>query len=334
MLHHHLHFLTRLPRHAVEFFRYTKGVFDVGLMRLQAASRRLRSEKSATSRRAPLLIHYHIFKNAGSSFEWTLEQAFGKNFRRYDGAGAGEVLSSVDIADYVKQARDAKVICSHQATLPPPKIRGRDVITSILLRDPIARIRSIYAFERRQDARSPGALKAKELDFKGYVEWRLASAPTMLCNGQVHFCSRTKWTSRRNMGNEALLRKAIENIDQVDLVGTVARYNEWLALTQVVLPRKFPGISLMVTRRNVTDINNEAVTEKSILDALIRDLGQPLADHLVHANELDMSLHQIADALLTRRLAEYGVDVSLRNAYADARKQLSTSVPDRSSGTA
>ena len=90
----------------------------------------------------------------------------------------------------------------------------------------------------------------------------------------------------------------------------------------------FPGISLMVSRQNVTDMKSDATTEKNILDSLVRELGQSLADHLLQANELDMSLHQIADALLTRRLAEYGVDVALRNAYANAREQLSPKESD------
>lgn len=333
MLHHHLHFLTRLLRHGSDFFQYTKGTLDLGLMRAQAVSRRLRGKKPVP-RTDSLLLHYHIFKNAGSSFEWTLEQAFGRAFHRYDGAAAGTVLSSDDIANYIKRARDARVICSHQAMLPPPKIRGREVVSSILIRDPIARIRSIYAFEQRQEARSPGALKAKELDFKGYVEWRLDTSPSMLCNFQVHFCARTKRSSRKNLGSEALLRKAIANLDQVDLVGTVARYNEWLALVQVVLSQRFPDILLVVTRQNVTDITGETQTEKTILERLVRDLGPALADHLVRANELDMSLHQIADALLTRRLAEHGVDVTLRNAYADARKEISDAISDRFSETA
>ena len=88
-----------------------------------------------------------------------------------------------------------------------------------------------------------------------------------------------------------------------------------------------PDILLVVTRQNVTDITGETQTEKTILERLVRDLGPALADHLVRANELDMSLHQIADALLTRRLAEHGVDVTLRNAYADARKEISDDVP-------
>jgi hypothetical protein len=35
-----------------------------------------------------------------------------------------------------------------------------------------------------------------------------------------------------------------------------------------------------------------------------------------------MCLHQVADALLTRRLAEHGVGIALLNAYAQARERL------------
>ena len=323
MLHHQIHFLVSLGRQIVHLYNHAERVVELGFMRLRNIPCRGSAGKRAVAewQKPPLLLHYHIFKNAGTSFEWTLEQAFGKGLHKYDGTVAGEVLSSADIANFVSKTPEAKVICSHQATMPPPKIRGREVISSILIRDPIARIRSIYAFERRQNVYSPGALKAKELDFKGYVEWRLNTSPAMLCNFQVYFCSRTNRTSRMDVSHETLLRKAIDNLDQVNLVGTVARYNEWLALVQVVLSRMFPGTSLMVSRQNVTDMKSDATTEKNILDSLVRELGQSLADHLLQANELDMSLHQIADALLTRRLAEYGVDVALRNAYANARER-------------
>src|SRR6185312_13002983 len=98
-----------LSRHAVDFFQYVRGAFDIGLLRLQAVSRRVRGKPAPKSHAAPLLLHYHIFKNAGSSFEWTLEQAFGKTFHRYDGAAAGQVLSSADVAEFVKESRDARV---------------------------------------------------------------------------------------------------------------------------------------------------------------------------------------------------------------------------------
>lgn len=337
MLHHHLHFLTRFMRHGAQTYQYVKGMIDVNLVRLRRGGPRALGSRQLgkhLSQKRPLLIHYHIYKNAGTSFEWTLEKSFDGRFRRYDCERPGDVLSQKNITRYVKSASKIEVISSHQATLPPPKIAGREVISSILIRDPIARIRSIYAFERRQQINTPGAIKAKELDFKGYVEWRLATSPATLCNFQVHFCSRSKGVDSNSLDSAAKLRKAINNLDQVDIVGTVARYNEWLALVQVVLSEKFPGISLAVTRQNATELNRETVTEANILDNLVREVGHTLADHLLQANELDMSLHQIADASLTRRLAEHGVDNVLRSAYADARKRTLTDVVDSLSDTA
>jgi hypothetical protein len=321
-----------LVHHMGHFCHSLVRMVEGGLLQLQIlprdfkrwASRRIPSRKtrSTTSwRRRPLLVHYHIFKNAGSSFEWTLEKALGTRFRTYDSTASKGILSSTDIIKYVTHRPETEAVSSHQATLPAPKMRGREVVTSILIRDPIARIRSIYVFERHQEASTPGAMKAKELDFKGYVEWRLSSAPAMLCNYQVHFCSRTKGSRNKEVLDESHLRRAIANLDQINIVGTVERYSEWLALAQSILSKAFPNILLSATRQNVSGTGRET-TEAAILNDLVNDLGRTLAEHLLEGNKLDMCLHQVADALLTRRLAEESVGIALINAYTEARERL------------
>ena len=57
----------------------------------------------------------------------------------------------------------------------------------------------------------------------------------MLCNYQVHFCARTKAASDGSENGERGLQRAIANLDQVDIVGTVERYDDWLALAQSIL---------------------------------------------------------------------------------------------------
>jgi hypothetical protein len=321
-----------LVRQIGHFYQNLIRMIEGGLLQLQIllrdskrrASRRtpLRESRSTTSQGTrPLLVHYHIFKNAGTSFEWTLKQALGSRFCTYDLAAPNQILSSAEIITYVQCRPETEAVSSHQASFPVPKIPGRQVLTSILIRDPIARIRSIYAFERQQQASTPGALKAKELDFRGYVEWRLTTAPAMLCNFQVHFCSRTKGTRNKKSLDETDLRKAIANLDQIDIVGTVERYGEWLTLAQSILGKAFPGILLSATRQNVTSTGREN-TAAAILDDLVNDLDQTLAEHILEGNKLDMCLHQVADALLTRRLAEENVGIALINAYTEARERL------------
>ena len=100
------------------------------------ASRRIlsREARSTTSRRTcPLLVHYHIFKNAGTSFEWTLKQALGRRFCTYDLTAPNQILSSANIIRYVKRRSEIEAVSSHQASFPTPKMRGREVLTSILI---------------------------------------------------------------------------------------------------------------------------------------------------------------------------------------------------------
>ncbi|CAN5381239.1 hypothetical protein BH20VER3_BH20VER3_15920 [soil metagenome] len=269
--------------------------------------------------RQPLLIHYHIFKNAGTSFEWALQQVLGDRYRPLDSATPRGFVSKQDLSAFSYRHPEVCAISSHQAAPPPPSIRGRDVLTSILIRDPIARIRSIYAFERSQQASTPGALKAKQLTFSEYVEWRLENSPAMLCNYQVHFCTRTGQHEAGVPTHEELVA-AIRNLDQISIVGTVARYNEWIALAQKILSGAFPNFTLAPARRNAT--TGPDLSAAGVLEQLVQDLGERLTDHLLKNNELDFCLHQIADALLTRKLAEYDVRVTLAEAYANAYPHL------------
>jgi len=333
-LHHHLPGLIvraiSLARHGTGIFHGAARMIEVGLCRVPGFSRlrekyqyrgtAQRTRKRAKPGRRPLLIHYHIFKNAGLSFEATLKENFGKTYGRYDEI-PGSVLSAGDIIRHVTQKKRLIALSSHQLALPPPSIPERDLITSILIRDPIARLRSIYLFERRY-GETPISAKARELDFKGYIEWSLANIPSTMCNYQVHFCSRTRAGNRHVVADEVLLRRAIANLDRVDIVGTVERYDDWLALAQVVLEKKLPDIALTVAWENVSERQRPVTNEATILKDLVSDLGPDLADHLLRANELDMTLHQVADSLLTRRLAEHDIEIALRKAYANARQSL------------
>jgi len=276
---------------------------------------------------APFLIHYHIFKNAGSSFEWALEQALGQHFRRFDSPDPPGRITARQIARLVKAEPELHAISSHQATPPPPRILGRKVITSILIRDPIARIGSMYAFERAQQANTIGALKAKELDFRRYVEWRLEATPSVLCNFQVIICSgrhRTECSKRD-------LETAIIRLDSIDIVGTVTRYPEWLAVAQSYLQQYFPKLFLSLVHHN-RSTEERTVSESEILARLTQALGPAITRDLLARNELDMTLHQVADSLLTRRLAEREIAIKLQESYSQAigaTARESSSQPDQ-----
>jgi len=324
MLHTHLpqilSHLAAVGRDSLTFFHAASRAFVVMLwhkesphLAFNSAWQAVNRRRSSRKRLPPLLIHYHIFKNAGTSFERGLTKALKwKRVLRLDTPSHDGFISTADIADAVRKNPGIKVVTSHQAVPPPARIPGREVVSSILIRDPIARVRSIYAFERVQQEVHPGTVKAKELDFRAYVEWRLETSPRMFCNFQVHFCSRDRVDDFR-MPDQLDLERAICALDKIDIVGTVERYDEWLDLARSVLGEYFKGIELSSMRENVSA--ERCASQETIYQDLVRDLGQTTARYLLDQNELDMTLYQVADALLTRRLAERRVHLSLRHSY-------------------
>lgn len=133
-----------------------------------------------------ILLHYHLFKNAGTSLDAILKQNFGPRWLSAEfpvEAGANTAL----VADWIRQSPEGRAYSSHTALGPLPEIEGVAVIPVILLRDPIARIRSAYQFERHQQVETWGARLARTQDFAGYVRTRLARAGDRQCrNFQTH----------------------------------------------------------------------------------------------------------------------------------------------------
>ncbi len=109
--------------------------------------------------------------------------------------------------------------------------------------------------------------------------------------------------------------EAIANLDTISIVGTVARYEKWLALAQQLRSDEFPEVTLSLN----TSEANEASAEQ-IFCQLTTDVGEATAEYLLENNELDMCPHQVADALLTRRLAEHGVRTTLHLTYNKVRQ--------------
>jgi hypothetical protein len=147
-----------------------------------------------------------------------------------------------------------------------------------------------------------------------YVEWRLsASARDGMQLSGILLLANQGSPARRRPHRKSPTTSDSE-LGLINIVGTVERYNEWLALAQSILSKSFPSISLAPLRQSVTDRYGEP-SYAAILTDLKKNLGPELAERLLSCNYLDMCLHQVADALLTRRLAEHGIGIVLTRAY-------------------
>jgi hypothetical protein len=243
-----------------------------------------------------ILVHHHIFKNAGTSFNYALESYFGDRFTEFDLPNS-QVVTTSHLEKPILERPEVRAISSHHACMPAPQGENYRTISSVLLRKPLSRIKSIYKFESQQDAGTEGAIKAKNFDFKEYVIWRLEHTPVMICNYQTHYCSRQ--SDRHNLPTEKELKVAIENLTNCSIVGTVERYRDSLKIATNELRKFYPDINLEYQRLNIT--SNQRAKQEVKLE-LIEELGEKIVEKLEAMNQLDEQLYQVAESLVNEKI--------------------------------
>ena len=158
-----------------------------------------------------------------------------------------------------------------------PRIPGVRVISALFLRDPEARIRSAYLFERRQTYQpSSGSTRlnlAAQTDFEGYVRGRLSVAGDRQCRN--FHCARLA-SFIRSPGPE--LDRAIEGLRAVDFVGEVERFGPSMARFAALVSGVWPRFDHSVLHLNRTE------KEPSV------DVGPEFAALLAENNALDHAL--------------------------------------------
>ena len=234
-----------------------------------------------------VILHYHLFKNAGTS----LDRAFQDNFSsEWVNADTGNKKIPTDsLVAFIRQHPHGRVFSAHNMTLPPPVIDGVAIFPVTLARHPIDRVLSIYRFERQQQSNTPGARHAKELDFAGYVRWRLGRDRLLTHFLINHF-------SAAPPGQVGTLSAAIAQCHQMPFIGIVEKYNLSLDVLARLLRPAFPHIRLPSYRLNANAERANMLTER--LAQTKAELGDELFEELLDRNNDELQLYEY----LSRRL--------------------------------
>ncbi len=183
----------------------------------------------------PLILHNHLFKNAGTSVDYILRQNFGNRWvtREFQGVGSA---STDAVAQWITDHPTAVAFSTHTMLGPLPEIDGIHVMPIVMLRDPVDRIASAYRFERVQNAETRGTVLARQNGFAGYVHARLRTQGDHQCrNFQT---SRLAMLTPGKDGSELDRAKAaLDQIADVGVLGLVADFPDaMLRLQQVIQP--------------------------------------------------------------------------------------------------
>ncbi len=236
-----------------------------------------------TSQRA-VIVHYHFFKNAGTSVDRTLRENFPSGWAQKEADG-GQTMSPWELRAFLAANTWVMAVSSHTAELPPPRFPDVAVIPVLFIRHPLDRIRSIYDFERRQGTDTPGALAAHQMDLARYIEWRLARAQTSRDLSVADF-----QTHRLAKGalRGSPLGRAMRTVDALPFVGLVESYELSMERLEAVICDYFPDVRLRTFQDNRTASVDGTLEERiARFRALI---GEGLFERLVVATRDDLAL--------------------------------------------
>ncbi len=255
----------------------------------------------------PIIIHHHIFKNSGTSFDQILIDNYGKDAFFEDNKFPFFRYTSFQIEKIVQSIKSFRSISSHQFPHPFSNkykfIKNRDVYSVTFLRDPITRVKSIYSFKRKNRDSSISSRNARKYNFKDWLEISMEDDFERLhvSNSQCSFFSiddNGKAIKKRD-GYCYLydLDLAKKNLRKFFFCGiteefehSVARLNNQLSKNEVDV-LKFGNV-----RKNVTSSNlDEPINIR--IEKVLDELGKSLGKKLLEMNNQDFMLRDYAKEL-------------------------------------
>ena len=246
----------------------------------------------------PVVVHYHIFKNAGSSVDAMLQSSFGERWAPFEGTHAGDVQSSSALSDFLQARPEIEAVSTH---LGRPPLPWPGCLPIVFLRHPMLRAASVYEFVR-QDATQPGSEIARRASFADYVRWALDGGENgiVIRDYQVVHLSDASFRTANlyeTMANSDDLRQGCALLAEWGVVGIVERFAASCAQFQAAYGKLVPALKLEPVWRNRTNMVSNTVEQQ--LTAIRESLGEKLYDELSARNELDMQLYQLGASSTT-----------------------------------
>ena len=247
-----------------------------------------------------VIIHAHIFKNAGTTFDHSLRKNFADGFidHRQDQElvqGKQEYLNQ-----YLALHPECQALSSHSVHFNIESSESLNLFPVYFIRHPIERIRSVYEFEKKQNADTPGARKAKEMDLEGFVDWYLEeSSPATIRNVHTIFLSGQGPSADRL---EEKFEQAMTVLEKPAVcINVVDRYDQSMLVMEDKLSADFPGIDLSYVRKNVTDKNPESSLENK-LNTFLAGVSQSCQEKIIQKNQWDLALYEAANKRLDKEV--------------------------------
>lgn len=231
-----------------------------------------------------VIVHYHIFKNAGMSVDAILSSAVQGETVNIEGWG-GRVLRPAQVGEEILASPRAVLFSSHTAVFPVPAVFGVSIFPVVFVRDPIDRVRSMFDFERRQPNPPPATGSLAE-----YIRYRLDESYPLRSDIANHHTRRFSI----GLGHEdpPRLSAALAFMDTLPFIGVVEEFDASMDILLRELGKRFYLNPPKMVVENATPARLGTLGER--IEAMRQEIGGELFYRLLEANEDDLKLYDVA----------------------------------------
>jgi hypothetical protein len=237
-----------------------------------------------------VIIHRHIFKNAGTTFDWILKNNFGEAFCDHRDDLPMRQEGEKYLIGYLNEHPEIKALSSHHIWFKIEPQSQLNLIPVMFLRQPIERIRSVYNFERIQQTDSPGALKAKTMNFSEYVKWSM-NERVMAVIRNIHTRYLSGYKKVIDLTQEQL-SDALKEVEKQKFIGIVDMFDESLMHFDNAFREIGIELDFSYRAQNVAQPFDNADYEIRA-QKVLEELGD-IAEELMEKNRFDIMVYQAA----------------------------------------
>jgi hypothetical protein len=246
-----------------------------------------------------VFLHYHLYKNAGTSIDRVFEKVCGPTFY-LEAQDPEESVSNEAVLNLLRERPDLSYISSHALKPPRPSVPGCHLIDIVFLRHPIDRFGSIYEFSRADATKSgPTALAARRFRLPEFAAWMANETPwnffdpqtTLMGNGGDFFYPPNEWVF------ENAMRRAM----QVRVLGTVELFSQSMRAANYYLRGVRPDIDLVPPAERVNAVISRPRTLGERVRLIREAMGPKGFERLEEALSFDFRLWMAAISEVSRR---------------------------------
>jgi len=249
-----------------------------------------------------VIVHYHIFKNGGSTIEAILEREFGNRFATLHDTKPSATLNGRQVACFLRRHPQISAISSHHLRYPKPAVRHTIIFDCCFLRHPLERLDSVYHYLRTIGTVDTLSYRARQMSAREFLRHLANESPHMVSDVQVTQLACAGAFTRPAHPED--LERASAILSDMAIPGVVEMFDESLVAAEYFLRPAFPGVKLQCVATNVSRPGKLASTgPRDRQERLVDAWGGDLYEDLLRLNQLDLELFRLAQKEIGRRIA-------------------------------